>query len=365
MRVPPSLRRSGPLRPRPVVVNEVQRYGYAELTGWCRSTLAACGVPEEEAGLAADVLVQTDARGYHTHGLSRIPSYLDRITSGEVCATARIDERREDGLTVFDAHFALGQVSGPRIIDRLVERTREAPFALSILRDNGHLGALGILVLRAAQMGRVALMLQATPPVIGLPGATGPMLGNNPIALAAPRPGGDPIVVDMACSVAARGNIILAAKAGRPIPEGWAMDAAGQPTTDAAAALDGVLLPFGGHKGMMLSVIVEVLAGSLSGRAFRDSLGGAGASGGPGGLNALLLVLNPDLTTGRAAYEGHVAAWVQHFKNNGGPSARLPGERAALAEREARRLGVPLAGDVTAPLVRLGRERSLPFPDPA
>jgi LDH2 family malate/lactate/ureidoglycolate dehydrogenase len=189
------------------------------------------------------------------------------------------------------------------------------------------------------------------------------MLGNSPLALAAPRGNGPPVVVDMACSVAARGNILIKARSGQPIPEGWAVDADGQPTTDAEAALKGALLPFGGTKGMMLAVIVEVLAGSLSGRPFESTLNRPGeVRHGVGHLSALLLVANPVLLAG-PAYDQHMRDWTSHYKAAGGAAARIPGERAAAAEADAEADGVPLDPAVVAELVALGARLGLSFPD--
>ncbi|MSP66624.1 MAG: Ldh family oxidoreductase [Alphaproteobacteria bacterium] len=308
------------------------------------------------------MLVRSDARGFATHGLTRLQSYVEKLGTGEMTAAARPEEEWQGTFGRIRAHGALGQIAGPFAIDRAVAATADEPFAILRIEDTGHLGALGLHVLRAAEAGRVALLLQPTPPVVALPGAKGPMLGNSPLAMAAPRPNGPPVVVDIACSVAARGNILLAARAGRPIPAGWAVAEAGAPTTDAEAALRGALLPFGGTKGMMLSVIVEVLAGSLSGRAFESALNRPGeVRHGVGHLSALLLVANPTLLAG-AAYGEHMRQWTEHYKAAGGRLARIPGERAAAAEAAAEALGAPLDGSVIAELVALGVRLGLSFP---
>jgi LDH2 family malate/lactate/ureidoglycolate dehydrogenase len=339
-----------------------QRYALPAVTAWCSAVLERAGVPRDAADVTAGVLVRTDARGFRTHGLMRLRTYLEKLTSGEVAPTADLKSEINGSYGVVEAHAALGQVAGTYAVDRAVEATATQPLTGLMLRDTGHLGALGILVLRAAEAGRVAFVLQATPPIIAMPGASGPMLGNNPFAIAAPRANGPPIVVDMACSVAARGNILRAARTGEPIPEGWAVDEAGSPTTDAAAALNGSLLPFAGHKGLGVSIIVELLAGSLSGRPFESSMNKGGqVRSASGHLNALFLVFNPDLMIGRAAYDAHVTAWTSHYKSAGG-EARIPGERAHDTETKAAADGLPLPADITDDLKQLGSEHSLPFP---
>ncbi len=209
----------------------------------------------------------------------------------------------------------------------------------------------------------VALMFQATPPIIGLRGANKPIIGNNPLAIAAPRPNGPPIVIDMACCVAARGNILLAARNKEPIPESWALNEQGQPTTDPDAALLGSLLPFGGHKGMALAMMVEILAGSLAGVPFHASLNQEGrVKSGTGHMNALILVINPDLVYGRTSYNEHVEAWTSHYSREGGPDARIPGERAHQTEEEADQIGVSIPRVVLPELQEAGENVGLPFP---
>jgi LDH2 family malate/lactate/ureidoglycolate dehydrogenase len=191
------------------------------------------------------------------------------------------------------------------------------------------------------------------------------MLGNNPLALAAPRPNGAPIVIDLACSVAARGNIILAQRAGHDIPSGWALDASGAPTQDPREALAGSLLPFGGYKGLMVAAMVEILAGSLSGAPFQAVLNTGGAvRSAPGGVNAFILVLNPDLMIGRAAYDAHVAAWTSHYIAMGGPDGRIPGQRAFEAEQNCSSAGIPLPLSVQQDLAFLSEKYGVPLPQP-
>lgn len=333
------------------------------LESWTTDILLNAGIEQADAALAGQTLVRTDARGFPTHGIARLKSYLAKLANGEISRKAQAKQTVSGSWCRIEAGGVLGHVAGPRAVDAAIELARDMPAVIVQLNDTAHLGALGVHVLRAADAGMVALLFQATPPIMGVPGASGPMIGNNPLAMAAPRPNGPPVVVDMACCVAARGNILLASRTGAPIPEGWALDPEGEPTTDAEAALLGSLLPFGGHKGLGLAMIVEVLAGSLAGATFQESLNPAGGwRSGTGHMNALLLVLNPELMTGRAAYEAHISAWTTHVLKAGGASARIPGERAYQAEREAERIGVPVPGSVIDELMAIGRDTGIPFP---
>ena len=339
------------------------------LEAWCAAILRSTGLRADDAATASTMLVRTDARGGATHGVSRLRSYVEKLAIGEMVADARPSIDAGAILLRVDAARALGQVAGPFAMDAALAATSASPAAICSLRDTGHLGALGMHALRAAEADRVAVIMQATPPLMALPGARGPMMGNNPLAIAAPRPDGPPIVIDMACSVAARGNIILADKAGRPIPEGWAVDAEGRPTTDAAAALKGSLVPFGGHKGMMIAALVELLAGSLSGAIHEASLNTGGqVRSAPGGVNAFILVINPRHMNGWSSYCDHVAAWTGHYSASGGPAARIPGERAHAQEQECDRTGIVLAASTFRDMRHLSETQGVPLPpalDPA
>jgi LDH2 family malate/lactate/ureidoglycolate dehydrogenase len=173
---------------------------------------------------------------------------------------------------------------------------------------------------------------------MALEGFTGRAIGNNPLAFAMPVPGGAPLVFDMAMSKVARGNVAAAVREGRDIPEGWAVDPQGRPTTDAKAALAGAMLPLGDHKGLGLAMLVQCFAGSLAGATAQARVLTSSA----GSLGAFLLVVNPDLLAGRAAYEANVREWLGAYRAAGGSAARYPGERQAQSEAQRLRDGIPV-----------------------
>ncbi len=340
-----------------------QRFDWVELEAWTVALLEGFGVSFKPARETASLLVRTDARGFTTHGLCRLPSYVGKLENGEVKATPDIAESFDAGFGTIDADCALGQVIGPFAVAKAIARTDDRPLAVYRLRNCGHLGALGMIVLPAAAVGRIAVIMEATPPSIGIPGASGAMLGNNPLALAAPRPDGPPIVIDFACSLVARGKVLAAARTGESIPQEWALDESGRPTIDANAALRGMLMPFGGHKGMMVSMMVEILAGALSGREFNPELNPVGGIGSAtSSLNALLMVINPGHAAEPGTYETYMSDWLDLFRSHGGKAARIPGERAHRAELDAKANGVLLEEPVVAELTVLGKARGIPFP---
>ncbi|MCB2031240.1 MAG: Ldh family oxidoreductase [Rhodoferax sp.] len=342
-----------------------QRFAAQPVTDWMAHLLAQSGMPQRDAQDVAGLIVRTEARGFATHGVVRLPSYLEKIASGEYNARAVVTVTRQPGgVCRLDGDGALGQLAGLHAMRSCIDMVAEAPVAMCFARDLGHLGAVGIFPLLAAEQGLVAIAIQRTAPILAMPGSTGPLLGHNPIAFAAPVPGAAPIVFDMASSVAARGHILLAAARGEPIPQGWALDAHGQPTTDAQAAADGMLLPTGGHKGLGIAMLGELLAGSLSASMDdRDNLRAAKrGAGAHGGSSAFFCVLNPDLVGDRTTFETLVGDWTGSFRAHAGETARLPGHRAALAERSALQQGLPIDPHTVQRLRELGRQHGVPFP---
>jgi LDH2 family malate/lactate/ureidoglycolate dehydrogenase len=320
----------------------------------------ASGVNRADAETTARVLVRTNLRGIDTHGVSRIPAYVEKVKSGEVNGAAQPNVDERDGVVYVDGDGGLGQAVAGAAIDAVVEAARERAVVPCLISNSGHLAAIGMFALAAAEAGMVAMICQETPPLMALPGSKSPAIGNNPIAFAAPVVGRAPLVFDMATSRVARGNIIDAAREGRAIPEGWATDRDGQPTTDPAEALVGSMLPIADHKGIGLAMMVQVLAGSLSGSSARAAASRFGSQSAAGGVSAFVLVINPDRMLGRAAFDSHVTEWIDGYER-ASSDFRYPGERAARSEQDRLATGIPLVASVVAQLVALGDSVGVPF----
>lgn len=335
-------------------------YDTAALSGWLARAFAACGLEPEAAATGAGVLVRTNARGVETHGISRALVYVQKLQSGEL--TARPNVRYEDRAGVLHCHAdsGLGQVVATRAVGEAIGRAATAGFVPMVIHDVGHLAALGMFALQAAEAGMIALVAQSTPPIMALPGSKRAAIGNNPLAFASPVAGGPPLVFDIAASGVARGNVLAAAREKREIPLGWAIDSDGNPTTDPKAALSGAMLPMAGHKGIGLAMVVQCLAGSLSG-ALPATVTGAAPGSAPARVGAFLFVANPELVAGRAAYDAHMAGWIEAYRQASGPDGRYPGERAARLEAERTRTGVPLPDGVVAELRAVGEATGVPF----
>lgn len=329
------------------------------LQDWITGTFTACGVSVADAARTADVLLRTSLRGIDTHGVARVPAYVDKLLSGEVNASAcpRIDVR--DGVIHVDGDGGLGQVVATQALREATALAQRTATVSCAIRNSGHLSALGSIVVEAAEQGLVAFLCQKTPPLIALPGARGRAIGNNPLAFAMPVAGRAPLVFDMAASVTAFGNVVQAIREGRQaLPDGWAIGPDGQPTTDPAQARQGAMLPMAGHKGIGLAMMVECLAGSLVGE-MQQAQSAAGNS--PSGVSAFLLVLNPDLFIGRVAFDASVRSWLEVYLQAGGKAARYPGMRQAECEDERRRVGIPIAPGLLHELKGVGTRVGRPF----
>ncbi|CAG2157049.1 Ldh family oxidoreductase [Cupriavidus numazuensis] len=342
------------------------RWNVQALEQWTSAVFESCGVAPEHAVEAATALVRSELRGYKTHGMTRVPSYVDRLRAGDFNPRAAMSHRTFAGGIVLDADGAMGQVAGPHAVQLGLEALKSSASVLVAVQSCGHLGALGIHALLAAEAGAFCMVGQRTPPVLGMEGFSGPAIGHNPIAFGCPLPGQAPIVFDVACSVAARGHILLAAREGKPIPEGWALDADGQPTTDAQRALAGSLLPTGGHKGIGIAMMVECLAGALAATADslspeRNHVGSGGAVGRQGGF---VWLVKPEAFSGQGIFADYMAQWTGNYLAAGGGDARLPGHRGDTLEREGRTHGITLPDAIVRELGALGQQLGIPLPVP-
>jgi LDH2 family malate/lactate/ureidoglycolate dehydrogenase len=336
----------------------------ASLEHWTARVFGACGMPSADAARSAAVLVRSELRGYRTHGMTRVPSYVDRLRAGDFNPRAAMRHRASPGGITLDADGAMGQIAGPHAVELGIAALANAASVLIAVRECGHLGALGIHALLAAEAGAFCLLGQRTPPLLALEGFTRAAIGHNPIAFGCPVPGAEALVFDIACSVAARGHILLAAREGKPIPEGWALDETGARTTDAKRALKGALLPMGGHKGIGVAMMVECLAGAMAATAasLDPRYNALPDSGAVGRQSAFFWMVRPEAFGEESLFGAYMKSWTRCYLEAGGASARLPGARGARLERQGRERGVELAPAIVKELTTLGGRLGIPFP---
>ena len=342
----------------------MSNHSVTALTRWTTEILESAGVAHEDALLAGELLVRSDLRGYATHGLTRLPSYVERLRSMDFNPRPRMQHRSFAGGIVLDADLAMGHVAGPHAVRLGAEALETSASVLVAIQSCGHLGALGMHALLAAEAGYFCLVGQRTPPLLAMEGFKGAAIGHNPIAFACPTPGHPPIVFDIACSVAARGHILLAARDGRDIPEGWALDAQGRPTTDANEALQGALLPMGGHTGIGIAMLVECLAGALAATAasLQPEANRLPTSGAMGGQGAFCWMVDPRRFVADDLFAACMTQWIERYQASGGDAARLPGRRGALLEARGREEGMSLPPALLQELQALGERCRIPLP---
>jgi (2R)-3-sulfolactate dehydrogenase (NADP+) len=304
--------------------------------------LGAAGVSAGNASAVADALVAAEADGLASHGLSRLPAYADQAKAGKVAGAAvpTVTEAAPAAIMV----DACDGFAFPAIALGLARARDIAPkmgvVAIGVTNSH-HFGAAGYHIEPLARAGLVALAFGNSPAAIAPWGGTTGLYGTNPIAFACPRlmPDGSdaPLVIDLSLSKVARGKIMVAAQRGEAIPEGWALDAAGKPTTDAKAALAGTMLPLGDAKGAALVLIVELLSAALTGAHFGYQASSFfDAKGPPPRVGQFFLVIDPGrFGAGFPARVGTLAAAILAQ-----PGTRLPGDRRLAARAKAARDGV-------------------------
>ncbi|WP_029031208.1 Ldh family oxidoreductase [Salinarimonas rosea] len=296
----------------------------------------------ENAAHVARSLVAAEADGLKGHGLSRVATYAAQAKAGKVDGRATPTATRpKPGVLAVDAAHGFAYPALAIVADELPEIARAQGVAAAAIRRSHHCGAAGHPVEALAEAGLVALLFANTPAAIAPWGGKLPVFGTNPIAFACPMPGRAPIVVDLSLSKVARGNILAAKQKGEPIPEGWALDADGNPTTDAGAALKGTMLPLGDAKGTALALMVELLAAGITGANYAaEASSFLDAEGPPPGTGQLILALDPIALGGEASLM-RVSALAAMIEGQDG--ARLPGMRRIALREKARAEGLTVA----------------------
>jgi delta1-piperideine-2-carboxylate reductase len=261
-----------------------------------------------------------------SHGLFRLPGYVASLRSGKVNAAAspRISHRTQVILNVHgDNGFA--PLTLEHVVPPLAEAATTFGIAIAAITHSHHFAALWPEVEALAAQNLVGIACTNYMPVVAPAGTREPLFGTNPLAIAWPRPGQNPVVLDMATAAMARGEITIAARDGRDVPPGTGLDAAGQPSTNPAEILKGVMLPFGGHRGSGLSLMVELLTAGLTGEGFSfETAERDNADGGPAQGGQILVALNPDVTAG-PDWANHCEAFFA--RHDAIPGARLPATR--------------------------------------
>ena len=343
------------------------RFKSSELRGLVSRLAVAGGVPADDADVFARVLVDADLQGVSTHGVSRLNIYLQRIEKGLIDPKAVLGIDRNGGsVLALDAGNGLGQVQAMKALEMLTPLAKQNGIAAATIRNSQHFGALSYYCNRAAEQDLILLAMTNCEPAMSPAGGFEAFFGTNPIAASFPTGKGYSVKIDMATSIVARGNIIAAQKKGQAIPEGWALDPAGEPTTDASQALLGTVLTMAGHKGYALALMIEVFSSVLSGAAIGSEIG------------SMYKNMDRKQDVGHFFCLLNIAAFldVKDFKQRmdetidklkagkrrpGVEEILIPGERSSRKAAENEAAGVPVADVVVGEIKELCSRLNVPF----
>jgi LDH2 family malate/lactate/ureidoglycolate dehydrogenase len=321
------------------------------------SVLTARGARPDAAAVQARWLVEADLRGQGSHGLRRLPILAMRMERGLLLPNAcPVPAWPAASVLTVDGQRGFGPVTGLCAVRHAAGRAREAGIVLAAVRGANHLGILAPYAEAVADQGMIGIALTTSEALVHPFGGRTAMVGTNPLAIAVPaRP--HPLVLDMATGEVSMGRILRHAELGEPIPEGWAVDGAGEPTTDAAAAAAGAISPFGGGKGSGLGLALEVLVAALTATALGRNVHGTLDAEEVCNKGDVFIVIDPAVLPGGAHLDA-VSAYLGEVRSTppqaGSPGVRVPGDRARAERRRAQQDGVQIPGPVWRAASALG-----------
>lgn len=246
-----------------------KKFDWEKLQQFCYEILVKAGVSEDRANIVAESLIEADLRGVDSHGVVRTDIYLKRIEQGMMDPNSNIHITSEnDSTALVDGNNNFGSVVGTEALNVALEKAKSSGISVVGVKHSNHFGTGAYYAAKAIEQGIILLVVSNASQTMPPTGGIRPFIGTNPLAVGVPSGKEVPFILDMATSVVARGKIIVSAQKGESIPEGWAIDKEGNPTTDANAALAGSVLPLGGPKGYGISMLIDILAGVLTGAGF-------------------------------------------------------------------------------------------------
>jgi (2R)-3-sulfolactate dehydrogenase (NADP+) len=325
-----------------------------ELFRLARQALERAGAHAAMAEATAKHLVHAEEQGLPTHGMSRVPFYCAMLRNGRADGAAHpamVADRA--AVCLVDNRDGLPYVSAEWAVREAIQRARRNGIAFAGIRNSAHVGVLGIHLLPVAEAGLVGFAFTNSPAAIPPWGGRKPLFGTNPVAAAFPRKGAPPIVIDLALTTVVRGRIMMAMRKGERIPEGWALDRHGKPTTDPKEAIEhGSLFPIGGAKGAMLALMFELVCAALTGASIgpeADSF--FSEEGNKPRIGQAFIAIDPAALAGTDKFSERTETIVSTMLAD--KEVRLPGVRRFAAEKAARAGGIDIAEDLLAQIEAL------------
>jgi LDH2 family malate/lactate/ureidoglycolate dehydrogenase len=334
------------------------------LTDFAAAVYAGAGMPEADARLVADTLVQADLWGHQSHGVLRLGWYLDRIRTGVMQPVTTPEFVVDAGtITVMDGHDGVGQVLAMLATHEAIKRARAHGIGAVAIRNSNHFGTCMYYTRRVAAAGCVAMLTSNGGPAMAPWGGRTKIIGTNPWSVAAPVGTRAPFVVDMAATGVARGKIYLARNRRLPIPLGWAINQAGEPTTDPQEAIDGIILPMAEHKGYAIAAMVDLLSGVLTGSGFLSAVHSPYQTAEQSHCGHLLLAMDIAKFQPLEQFTARMEAFVDEIKAvplaKGFDEVFYPGEIEENNDAQFRREGLALPEETIADLRRIAKNTGL------
>jgi len=335
-----------------------------QLLEFATAVYAGQGVPEADARLIADTLVQADLWGHQSHGVLRLGWYLDRLRN-KVMNPLTTPEFVVDagGIAVIDGHDGVGHVLTKLAAEEAIKRAKVHGIAAVGVRMSNHFGTCMYYTLMGARAGCVMMLTSNGGPAMAPWGGRKKIIGTNPWSIAAPAGRHAPFVVDMANTGVARGKIYLARNKRQPIPEGWAINADGAPTTDPQEAIDGIILPMAGHKGYAIAAMVDMMSGVLTGSGFLSAVHSPYKTAEKSNCGHFMMAVNIEAMQPLAAFNARMEQFIAEIKAvplaQGCDEVFYPGEMEARNDVRNRRQGLQLPDDTIADLQRIAGETGL------
>lgn len=330
----------------------MERITFSEAARLAKTAFRNAGVPDFGATNAAEILTITEAMGIATHGLTRVEDYVRRIGAGGIDPSAELSTSAPaPALRHVDGKNGLGPAIARSALDEAIDAARNFGIGAVFVRGGSHLGALSPYLFLAAEAGFAAVMTTNTAPMIAPAGGRSPRIGNNPFGLVIPHPDGKHVLLDMSLSVVARSRVRSAARSGLPIPETWATDAQGRATTDADAAMQGLMSAIGGAKGANLALCLDLMAAGLSGAGMLSEV--PSAADHPErvqNLGYMIILINAACLASDEVRRSRLDAAAEIIREAPAleetESVRMPGARALDALKTAQKTGLKIDAEV-------------------
>lgn len=321
-----------------------------------QSAFTKHGVDETSADIVTDSLVEASLRGVDTHGVVLVKTYIERLKAGSLNANPQIREiKQSTNISVLDGDNGLGQIVSFNAMELAIKKSKEHGVGIVGVRNSNHFGTAGFYSTLAANEGLIGIVSSNASARLAPWGGKTPTYGNNPWSIAVPVEGSTPIVLDIANSVVAYSKILTASRKGEIIPVGWALDAEGNATENPDEAK--LLLPFGGHKGYGIAIMIEILSAILTGSAVGKEVNLYNSLEKGQNVGHFFMALNIESFISREFFDSRLINFVSQIKNSElAPDAQniyLPGELESMEKEEREKNGIPLPKTVYEQLISL------------